>query len=109
MEVLKHITVAIPLSINSTDNEEEHSLLDIFYTYRSRIIQGVTNSAATGNVSSRFLYFNICPKLQIHGLTENEKVPGVRYRRYSVTKLGLQILAHIDKEQIALKKKETAD
>ncbi|MDR6163044.1 DUF4062 domain-containing protein [Pseudomonas fluorescens] len=108
VEILKHITVTIPLSVNATEKEEEHTLLDIFYSYRSRIIQGVTNSAATGNVNSRFLYFNICPKLQIHGLTENEKVPGVRYRRYCVTKLGLQILAHIEKEQIALKKKETA-
>ncbi|EJL02022.1 hypothetical protein PflQ2_3557 [Pseudomonas fluorescens Q2-87] len=105
-EVLSHLTVTIPATVTSTEKEEENSLLDIFYNTRSKLIQGVTNAASGATDVSRFLYFNICPKLQIHGLTENEKVTGVKYRRYFVTKLGLQLLAHIEKEQVALKKQQ---
>lgn len=105
VEVLSHLTVNIPSSLSPSDKEEQNNLLDIFYHSRNKLIQGVTNAASNATDLSRFLYFNICPKLQIHGLTENEKVTGVRYRRYFVTKLGLQLLAHIEKEQVALKKK----
>ncbi|MBT2339069.1 MULTISPECIES: DUF4062 domain-containing protein [Pseudomonas] len=105
-EVLSHLTVTIPSTVTTTEKEEENSLLDIFYNTRSKLIQGVTNAASGATDVSRFLYFNICPKLQIHGLTENEKVTGVKYRRYFVTKLGLQLLAHIEKEQVALKKQQ---
>lgn len=103
-EILSHIPVTIPGTITSSEKDEENSLLDIFYNTRSSLIRGITNASASANDTTRFLYFNICPKLQIHGLTANEKITGVKYRRYFVTPLGLQVLAHIEKESIASKK-----
>ena len=47
-----------------------------------------------------FLYFNVCPKLQIHGLVENEKVASVQYRRFAITKKGIQFLAYIEKKKV---------
>ena len=47
-----------------------------------------------------FLYHNVCPKLQIHGLVENEKVTGVKYRRFAMTKKGTEFLAYLQKQKI---------
>jgi hypothetical protein len=48
----------------------------------------------------------VCPKLQVHGLAINEKVAGVRYRRYAVTPLGSAFLADMEKRIVLNKERQ---
>ena len=57
----------------------------MFYKNRDKLINGVTN-AANASEAETFFYHNVCPKLQVHGLADNEKVAGVRYRRSFVSR-----------------------
>lgn len=94
-KVLKAIEVNIPASL-ANGKETKITLLDLFYQNRDTFINGVKNAVDTNEVET-FLFFNVCPKLQIHGLTVNEKVAGVRYRRYSITKDGVAFLAEMER------------
>ena len=60
---------------------------------------GITNKFEMSDFN-QLLYFNACPKLQIHGLTTIERIPGVRYRRFTLTKEGLNLLSYIEKKKI---------
>jgi len=102
-KVLRSIQIKIPADISPDGAESSMNLFDIFYGNKETLISGVTNANGAGEVES-FFYFNVCPKLQVHGLTENEKVPGVRYRRYAVSKLGNALLA--DTERTLLLRQE---
>ena len=97
-EILSAIEIKIPASI-SNQEEGTLSLLDTFTLSKDVLITGVTNSVGT-NPTASFLYHNICPKLQVHGLIVNESVANVRYRRSSVSKLGTEFLADLEKTEL---------
>lgn len=110
-KILESIEVKVPAKINNGEDGTAN-LFSIFVNNRDAFINGVTN-AATANDVTKFFYFNVCPKLQVHGFVENEKVAGVRYRRYAITKAGSALLAEYDrwefnKKQEAEKKKASA-
>lgn len=100
-EVLKAIDIKIPAKLGE-GTETTIDLLNLFYGNKDRLISGVTNQHGASEAES-FLFFNVCPKLQVHGLTLNEKVAGVRYRRYAVTPLGNAFLADMEKRHLLLK------
>lgn len=100
-ELLRSIEIKVPAKINK-GKETTADLFSIFVNNRDSFINGVTNSATTNDVAS-FFYFNVCPKLHVHGLVENEKVPGVRYRRYAITKAGTAFLADFDRWEFEIK------
>lgn len=105
INILRSIDIKIPAKINS-GKDAENDLFSLFVYSRDMIINGVTN-AANGSDLEGFLYFNVCPKLQVHGLVENEKVAGVRYRRFAITKAGTDLLADWDRK-VHKKKQEQA-
>ncbi|HPQ44354.1 MAG TPA: DUF4062 domain-containing protein [Syntrophales bacterium] len=72
------------------------SLLDLTFSCRDALMSGVTNQMGINDYQS-FIFFTLCPRLQTYDLVQNEKVAGVRYRRYAITKKGTQFLAYIDK------------
>lgn len=98
-KVLEGIKVKVPKSVTGKDEEFEVSLLKLFDHFQSQLITGVTN-AINASDQMTFLYFNVCPKLQIHGLIENEKVAGAKYRRFAITRRGTDFLADIEKRKI---------
>ncbi|EPR5147925.1 DUF4062 domain-containing protein [Vibrio alginolyticus] len=102
IEVLKATEVIVPAKLSSDDNEMTISLLSIFEQKKESIITGVTNSFNSTDLSS-FLYFNVCPKLQIHGLVVNEKVASVQWRRFSITQKGTELLAYLAKQKLLTK------
>jgi hypothetical protein len=59
-------------------------------------MRGVTNQIGIGEIES-FAFFTLCPRLQTYDIVQNEKVAGVRYRRYAVTKKGTQFFAYLEK------------
>ncbi|MDD4876891.1 MAG: hypothetical protein PHQ86_07180 [Dehalococcoidales bacterium] len=48
----------------------------------------------------RVIYYDICPKLQIHGLVINERVPSVQWGRFSLTQKGTDFLAYIERAEL---------
>ena len=84
-------------SISNADKlPDEVSLLDLTVAFKDILMQGVTNGYGIGEVES-FAFFTLCPRLQTYDLVQNEKVAGVRYRRYAITKKGTQFFAYLEK------------
>lgn len=83
---------------NAKDISDEFSLLILLLTVRDDLMKGVENKLGMSDVE-KFTFFVICPKLQTYELVENQKIAGVKYRRYAITKKGTQFLANVDKLQ----------
>jgi hypothetical protein len=94
-KVLKAIDIKIPAKL-AQGKEVTIDLLRLLYGNRDTLVTGVTNQAGSGE-AEQFFYQNVFPKLQVHGLAVNEKVAGVRYRRYALSGLGNAFLADIEK------------
>ncbi len=102
IKILKAIEVDIPPSVSNGKKGITNSLFDIFISNKETFVTGVTNQIDSGEAAS-FLYHNVCPKLQIHGLVLNEKVASVRWRRFSMTKKGNEFLAFYEKKTLLSK------
>ncbi len=102
IKIFKAIDIKIPAGISGKDEEVNSSLFNIFNSVKELLVVGITNQYGSGEADS-FLYNNICPKLQIHGVVINEKVAGVKWRRFSVTKKGMEFLAYMEKKSILSK------
>lgn len=102
LAVLEATEVKIPAKLTGGDEDSTLSLLSIFQKASESLVTGVTNSMNSSDLDT-FLYFNVCPKLQIHGLVINEKVAGVQWRRFAITQEGTKLLAYLDKEKILAK------
>lgn len=97
-ELLSEIEIKIPEKLVGGEDVTT-TLLNIFFSQKEQFVRGITNQINASD-TQKFLYFNICPKLQIHGLVENEKVAGVTYRRYAATALGISLLADLEKKSV---------
>ena len=98
-EVLKAIEVKVPANVSSTDEGHTASLLSLFLGQKETFITGVTNKSGISDFMS-FLYFNVAPKLQIHGLVINEKVASVMWRRFAITQKGTALLAREERDAV---------
>jgi hypothetical protein len=103
-KVLSAVDVKVPAAL-AGGKDATTDLLAFFYGNKEPLINGVTNSQ-TASEQEIFFYYNICPKLQVHGLVDNEKIAGVRYRRSFVTKHGNAFLSFLDKKFLLDKKTE---
>ncbi|MEH8295433.1 DUF4062 domain-containing protein [Klebsiella pneumoniae] len=93
-EVLNEIKITIPKTQTKADNDIETNLLNIFVTCKDSFVNGITNDINMKDWEN-FLFYEVSPILKIHGLMENEKVTGVRYRRYVTTELGTKLLGKV--------------
>ncbi len=97
--ILDSIEIKIPPNVvNGTENIVK-TLFTLFKNCQEALVTGVTNQSQQDD-AVYFLYNNVCPKLQIHGLVQNEKVASVRWRRFSITKKGQEFLAHLEKQKL---------
>lgn len=96
--VLSSINVSLPEGIWPKSAERSRTLQDIFVNYKDNLIQGVYNTAGLTDFS-KFLYFNVAPKLQVHGLITSEPVEGVAYRRAFVSEKGQEFLRRYQVEK----------
>lgn len=103
-QVLDAIEIKIPASTIDQENDLITTLFKLFFVSKESYIKGITNQTGQ-HQSNYYLYDNVCPKLQIYGLMQNEKVTGVRYRRFAITKKGEEYLAYIEKLNILGSKK----
>ncbi len=103
VKILESIEITVPEDASGKDKEFTNTLYHLFNSNKDAFITGITNQVDSGEAAS-FMYHNMCPKLQIHGLVINEKVAGVRWRRFTVTKKGNEFLAYIEKKKVLSKK-----
>ena len=98
-DVLNAIKITIPKKQIGADADVETTLLNVFVTCKDSFVNGITNDISM-ETWDNYLFYVISPMLKIHGLMENEKVTGVRYRRYVATALGTKVLAYVEKTDI---------
>lgn len=103
LSILMEIEVVVPGGLSEDKEDTKMSLFDILSGNKDTLVSGVTNSYGAGDVAE-FYYHNVFPKLQIHGLSENEKVAGAKYRRSFVSKEGQRFLAWVERRRIEAKK-----
>lgn len=84
---------------------DEVSLLTIAFAFKDILMRGVTNKYGIDK-ATLFVYNDLCPKLQTYDIVQNEKVAGVQYRRYAITKKGTQFFAYIEKRTLQKKEKK---
>lgn len=81
---------------------EEEITSDLFTLLKNAgdtLIVGVYNRLKMSHLD-KFLFFNVCPKLQVYGLAISEGVPGVAYRRFALSPKGIGFLEYINKHNI---------
>jgi hypothetical protein len=105
LDVLDAIEIKIPANL-AGGKESTSTLLSIAYGNRDTLINGITNRFDASDAET-FYYYNILPKLQAHGLADNEKVPGARYRRSFLNKAGQALFAEVEKQVLRSKVKPT--
>lgn len=98
-DTLSKTKINLPKDLAESDEDIEITLLKAFDVAKNPLITGVTNRNTMSDYH-RFVFYNISPKLQIHGLVDNEKVAGVQYRRCYVTSLGLKFLAYLENSKM---------
>lgn len=72
------------------------SVLEWFIATQSAFVSGISNTIHMDTFQN-FLFFQVGPHLTIHGLTEDQKVAGVKWRTLRTTKKGNDFLVFIKK------------
>lgn len=98
ISLLKTIEVSFPKELEMSKGNNAN-LYDLFIWLKNHLITGITNQHGIDDLTHH-VYSQVCPRLQIHGLVVNEKVPSVKYRRFALTKQGQDLLAYIEKQKL---------
>jgi hypothetical protein len=93
ISALSAVTITVPENVGGP---ADGNLLNLFLSNKEPLINGVTNSSSASD-AELFFYHKMAPKLIVHDLMKNEKVPGVRYRRSFVTTKGMAVLAELER------------
>lgn len=102
INLLLDIEIKVPEGLTEDKKELTLSLFSLLLNQKDTLLTGVTNAGAAGALEL-FLYYNVCPKLQIHGLAENEKVAGVRWRRSYINQRGTALLSYYERKRLQTK------
>jgi len=76
-----------------------YSILTLLDVLGDKLITGIVNKYNANEIEI-FLYYNVCPKLEIQELAALEKVAGVQWQRYRLTAKGKALLAFIEKKKV---------
>lgn len=106
-EILLETKITLPNGTLGVEEDVNTNLLRVFIACQKPLINGITNDINMDD-DENYLYFTISPMLKVHGLMENEKVTGAKYRRYVITDKGTKLLAYVEKNKVkrAKEKKE---
>ena len=108
MSILRSTEIKVPGDLAADKAEFTNSLLDIFVANYESFVSGVTNRAVASDAET-FMFSNIAPKLQIHGLVKIDRVPNAQYRIATTTSKGDQFLAEVQRRIARSKQKEAND
>lgn len=93
-DALKNVFIKTKTLSADRNTEEVLPLSHIFSRCAHYMVGGITNKVGMDDID-QLLYWNVMPRLHIYGLTENEPVPGVKYRRYFLTEKGKEVVKYI--------------
>lgn len=96
LRVLDEIEITTKLLGEKGKEPVTTTVLQLLDLTRDTLITGVTNRMGTGDVET-LLFYNVCPKLEMHELAAVEKVPGMAWQRYRLTAKGRALLVYFDK------------
>jgi len=102
IKVLRAIEIKIPANLSGSGKEVEQDLFELVYNNRDTLIRGVTN-AMNASDAEQFFFFNIIPKLQAHGLADNQREAGFKYRRGFLNKKGQALFAEVERKWLLAK------
>lgn len=108
MATLQSTKIKVPGDLTSDKKEFTNSLLDIFVANYESFVAGVTNRAVASDAET-FMFSNIAPKLQIHGLIKIDRVPNAQYRIATTTLKGDNFLAEVQRRIAQSKQKKAKD
>jgi hypothetical protein len=100
-QVLRAIEIKVPENLNK-GQEVTINLFDFSLRNLGILTTGVTNRSDAED-QAVFLYFNIFPRLQAHGLSDNERIPGVQYRRSFLNKTGREFFSGFERRLLLSK------
>lgn len=106
-KVLENIIVETKV-IEKTKKPQKYSVFELFVAAKLGLVSGVTN-ASNVDALGLMIYQEVCPHLQIHGLVVNEMVPAKTFRRFTLTKLGMEFLAYLDRKELLEYSPNTGD
>jgi hypothetical protein len=97
VQILKRLDIPIETDVfDKSKPAKKYSAARLLNAMRDTLITGVTSRVATSGVET-FLFYNLCPKLAIHGLAAIERVPSVAWQRCRLTPKGKALLDFIDR------------
>ena len=102
-------SLLLPVKISTKlvgDKATEIGLLELVLSYRDHLVTGIDNQNGMRPLD-QLLFFNVLPKIEVHGLATSEKVVGAKYRRKALTPKGHAFLAYIDRLQSKTKMQRT--
>jgi hypothetical protein len=102
VDLLQAMQLKVPGKLIDKPEDVEVNPLRIFNGFKERYLVGITNQSGMSDWD-RYLFFTVAPILQVHGLIENEKVAGAKYRRCVATAAGRELLAHLDRREFRSK------
>jgi len=98
-KILQRIEVSTKVfSKDQNQPAASYPILNLLVALGDKLITGIVNKY-DANERDIFLYYNVCPKLEIHELAALEKVAGVQWQRYKLTAKGKALLAFIEKKK----------
>lgn len=108
IKILYSRKITVPGEHCGGGDPQEMTLGHIYFSVKNDLIGGIENSVNSSKFDI-YNYYHICPLLEMYGLVMSEKVAGVKYRRFSTTKLGKEVLFEMDKLIAKKEEKKGAD
>lgn len=101
--LLRLVEVTVPKAVAKRDKDLKVGLLYLVHHNRDILINGITNQQGPELDAVSFLYYNLFPKLQLHG--DNEPVPGTSFRRSFLNADGRKLVAKLELDSLQNKHK----
>jgi len=80
------------------NSNEGVSLIEIINSHKLKLVAGFYNRYGMGEME-QFFFFNIMPRLSIHGLAKMDKIPNVAYKHFVMTDKGNRFIAFLEMKQ----------
>jgi hypothetical protein len=90
---LGNTQISIPSEIRGEDWPETATPLRLLTVFGDRLLVGINNNLSASNLDL-FLYHKVMPKLQLYDLADTDKVAGMAWRRFALTKKGARFLRY---------------
>jgi len=81
------------------EDDKPYTMIEIIHKYKTKLVAGFHNNYQLDGIGKIF-FFNILPKLAIHGLASMNKVPNARYQHFALNEKGCRFVAYLEKKEL---------